>query len=227
MMHPVLLVHGINDTGAQFSKMCRVLQSQGLGPVHAMDITPSDASITLEAMGEQVMDSMLALKETAGAQQVDIVAFSMGALAVRYFLQMPDGRASVRRLVSLSGPHHGTLSALLGWNVGIRQMRPGSAFLSQLNAGEGLWGDVEVFSFWSPFDLVVIPATSSVLDGAHNRAFGVVLHHWMLTDDRVIDAVVRALTSADRQAAGQQMGPAAEAASHGAGPSNKRFERTA
>jgi triacylglycerol esterase/lipase EstA (alpha/beta hydrolase family) len=203
MMHPVLLVHGVYDTSARFRKMSRVLQAHGLGPVHAMDITPSDASITLEAMGEQVMRSVRELKETAGAQQVDIVAFSMGALAARQLLRTPDGRSSVRRLVLLSGPHHGTLTAYLGWNVGARQMRPGSAFLRELKAGEDRWGDVEVFSFYSPFDLVVIPATSSVLDGAHNRAFRVVLHPLMLTDDRVIDAVVRALTSADVQAAGR------------------------
>ena len=202
-MHPVLLVHGINDTGARFDKMRTVLLAHGFEPVHAMNLTPSDASITLEAMSEQVMDALRTLKESASTQKVDIVAFSMGALAVRHVLHALQGRSCVRRFVSVSGPHHGTLTAYLGRKAGTRQMRPGSRYLSEINAEEGNWGDVEVFSFWSPWDLVVIPATSSVLDGAHNRAFGVALHHWMLTDDRVIDAVVRALTSADRQTAGQ------------------------
>jgi len=92
-MHPVLLVHGINDTGARFDKMRSVLQARGFGPVHAMNITPPDASITLEVMGEQVMDAVRLFKETAEAQKVDIVAFSMGALAVRTWGSWrPDGR---------------------------------------------------------------------------------------------------------------------------------------
>ena len=174
-MHPVLLVHGINDTGARFDKMLSVLHARGFGPVHAINITPPDASITLEAMGEQVMDGVRACQEAAGTQKVDVVAFSMGALAVRYALHNLDGRSSVRRLVSVSGPHHGTLTAYLSWKAGTKQMRPDSRFLRDLNAGGGRWGDVEVFSFWSPLDLVVIPATSSVLEGAHNRALRVAL----------------------------------------------------
>ena len=196
-MHPVLLVHGINDTGARFDKMRGVLEAHGFGHVHAMNITPSDASIKLEVMGEQVMDAVHVFKETTKAQKVDMVAFSMGALAVRYALRNLAGQSSVRRLVSVSGPHHGTLTAHFSWNAGVKQMRPGSRFLRDLNAGGGRWGDVEVFSFWSPLDMVVIPATSSVLEGAHNRAFGVALHHHMLSDNRVIEAVIQALASAD------------------------------
>ena len=138
-MHPVLLVHGINDTGARFKKMRGVLQARGFGHVRAMNITPPDASITLEAMGEQVMAGVRACQEEAGTQKVDIVAFSMGALAARHYLHNLDGRSSVRRFVSVSGPHHGTLTAYLGWKTGTKQMRPGSQFLRDLNAGDGRW----------------------------------------------------------------------------------------
>lgn len=196
-MQPVLLVHGINDTGARFDKMRRVLQARGFDPVLAMNITPPDASITLEVMGEQVMDGVRACGGTPGTHKVDIVAFSMGTLAVRYALLNLGGRSSVRRLVSVSGPHHGTLAAYLSWKAGTKQMRPTSRFLRDLNAEGGRWGGVEVFSFWSPFDLVVIPASSSVLATAHNRAFPVALHHRMLSDDRVIEAVIQTLAPAD------------------------------
>jgi triacylglycerol esterase/lipase EstA (alpha/beta hydrolase family) len=192
-MHPVLLVHGINDTGARFDKMRAVLQARGFGPVHAMNITPSDGSIALEAMGEQVIGAIRALSETADTQQIDIVAFSMGALATRCALQSLDGRSSVRRFVSVSGPHRGTVTAYLSGKTGPKQMRPGSRFLRELTADARGWDGIEVFSFWSPFDLVVIPASSSALEGAHNRSFPVAVHHWMLSDDRVLEAVVQAL----------------------------------
>ena len=83
-----------------------------------MNIIPPDASIALEAMGEQVVAGVRACQEEAGTQKVDIVAFSMGALAARHFLHCLDGRASVRRFVSVSGPHHGTVTAYLGWRTG-------------------------------------------------------------------------------------------------------------
>ena len=192
-MYPVLLVHGIDDTGARLGKMRTVLQARGFGPVYAMDIIPPDASISFAVMGEQIRNSVNVLLQEAGAQKVDIVAYSMGALAVRYFLHRLDGQLLVRRFVSLAGPHHGTVMAYLRENIGSQQMRPGSQFLRELNAENGKWGNVNVYSFWSPLDLMVLPATSSVLEHAHNRAFNVILHPWVTSDQRVIEAVVQTL----------------------------------
>jgi len=193
--YPVLLVHGIFDTGARFSKMQAALHARGFNPVRAMNIVPSDASISMEAMAGQIQAEVRALLQSIGAEKVDIVAFSMGSLAVRYFLQRLAGRTVVRRFISLAGPHHGTLTAYLGRGAGSRQMRPKSEFLRELNAEADPWGDVEMFSFWSPYDRTVIPPSSSILPQAQNRAFSVLLHPWMVSDRQVIDAVTDALQS--------------------------------
>ena len=108
-------------------------------------------------MGEQIRDNVIKLLQQTGAAQVDIVAYSMGALAVRHFLQCLKGRSSVRRFISLAAPQHGTLTAYLRQNVGSRQMRPGSPFLRNLNAKDNQLGDVELYSFWTPLDLMVLP----------------------------------------------------------------------
>jgi triacylglycerol lipase len=196
-MYPVLLVHGIDDTGSRLRKIQAVLQARGFGSVYAMDIIPPDASIPFSVMGEQVRDSVSALQQKTGAQKVDIVAYSMGTLAVRYFLQRLDGRLLVRRFISLAGPHHGTLMAYFCQKVGCRQMRPTSQFLQELNADSNKWGAVDVYSFWSPLDLMVFPARTSVLEHAHNRAFSVLLHPWMTSDQRVLEAVVQTLSVTD------------------------------
>jgi triacylglycerol lipase len=192
-IYPILFVHGIFDTGKRFSTMQAALCARGLDKVHAMNIIPPDASISMEAMATQVQAEAQALLKSTGAEKVDIVAFSMGTLVVRYFLQKMGGRTDIRRFVSISGPHHGTWTAYLGWNAGSRQMRPGSAFLQELNSESDPWGDVKVFSFWTPYDLTIIPPGSSLIPGAQNRTFNVLIHHWMLTDREVINAVVEAL----------------------------------
>lgn len=191
--YPVLLVHGLDDTASLFRKMRAELQRRGLRPVHAMDILPSDGSISFEAMGLQVRAAAQALLQSSGAAKVDIVAYSMGALAVRQFLQRQGGRTCVRRFISLAGPHHGTLMAYLRWNIGCRQMRPGSAWLRDLNADADPWGEVQVFSFWTPLDGMVLPSSGSRLPHARLRTFWVWLHPWMVSDPRVIGAVAETL----------------------------------
>jgi len=196
-MFPILLVHGIDDTGARFAKMQTALRAQGFESVHAMNIIPPDASISFATMGEQIRDSVAELLQQTGASKVDIVAYSMGALAVRHFLQRLEGRLSVRRFISLAAPHHGTLTAYLRQNAGTREMRPGSSFLHNLNDRDNPLGDVKLYSFWTPMDLMVLPRSSCRLEDAHNRAFRVLFHPWMTSDQRVIDAVAQTLAGVD------------------------------
>jgi len=117
----------------------------------------------------------------------------MGALVARYWLTRVPGHVPVRRYVSISGPHHGTWIGFARRNAGGEQMRPGSPFLQELAKDEGQWGPVEAYSFWTPFDLVIVPPSSSRLRGAVMRTFPVVLHPLMMSDARVLDAVIEAL----------------------------------
>lgn len=190
---PILLVHGILDYGRRFGWMKKALAARGLGPVHAMSLKPNDGSIPFERMAAQVRGQVQELLQQNGVGQVDIVAFSMGALAARYYIHFLGGLEVVRRFISISGPHHGTWTAHLSANIACRQMRPGSELLEQMNTTGG-WGRVRVHSFWTPLDLTIFPAGSSRLDGADNRTFVVPLHPLMITDRRVIAAVAKALT---------------------------------
>ncbi len=191
--YPVLLVHGIDDNHTRLGRISAALLAHGFGPVSAMDIVPPDGSISIESMGEQVLNAVRQLQQTALSPKVDIIAYSMGALAARHFLQRQGGQAWVRRFISIAGPHHGTLAAYLRPGKGVRQMRPNSAFIRDLNKDRAPWGNVEVFSFWTPLDLTIIPATSACLPGATNRVFIVPVHPLMVYDRRVIAAVQQTL----------------------------------
>lgn len=192
-INPVLLVHGIDTGGKRLKAMQSALLRHGFEPVIAMDIIPSDASIPFEAMGVQVRDAALQILDSNKAAKIDIVAYSMGSLAARYFLQRLGGKSMIRRFISISGPHHGSFNAHFRPGAGCRQMRLGSQFLQDLNNDPDPFGDVEVFSFYTPFDLMILPSRSSILNGAHNRAFKVWLHPLMTFDRRVIEAIIQTL----------------------------------
>ena len=188
-MLPVLCVHGIWDTGAVFGPMRNTLLQRGWGQVHALDLTPNDGSAEIADLAEQVGAAARAL----GGGPVDLVGFSMGALVSRYWLQKLGGRERVRRFVSISGPHRGTLTAMLSSKPGARQMRPNSELLTGLFADPDPWGRCEVHAFWTPFDLMILPAGSSALPGSRERRFNVPLHPLMLHSREVIDAVADVL----------------------------------
>jgi triacylglycerol lipase len=192
--NPILLVHGIDDSGNRFAQLYALLVQKGFGPVSAMNIIPPNGSIPMEVMAEQVAEAVEKLRHNNANIQVDIVAYSMGSLVTRYYLQRMGGKSLVHRFISIAGPHHGTLTAYLRDNAGCRQMRPGSTFLKNLNEDGDPWGGMEVFSFWTPLDLMIFPAVTSRLPRANNRRFCVLAHPLTVSDPRLMDAVIKALT---------------------------------
>jgi triacylglycerol lipase len=192
---PVLLIHGIDDTGRRFSRIKSFLAQRGVTQTFAMDIIPPDASISMEVMAGQVQDAAIDLENRTCCGKIDIVAYSMGTLAARYFLQRLGGKNRVRRFISIAGPHHGTLTAYFRRDKACCQMRPRSKFLKDLNHDQDPWGDMQVYSFWSVLDLMIVPSFTSFLPGAQNRAFVVAAHPLTVSNRWVMEAVWQTLTA--------------------------------
>lgn len=192
---PVLLVHGIWNSGAQMAAVQARLQAAGRR-ADLVDLVPADGSAPVLELAAQVARAADALASSSGSEKIDLVGFSMGALVSRAYIQRLGGRTRVRRFVSLSGPHAGTATARLSSAAGASDMRPGSALLRGLAADPDPWGPVEVYAFYTPFDLMVFPADTARLPGARStRTFPVLLHRWMVTDERVLAAVAEALAT--------------------------------
>lgn len=190
---PVVLVHGIWDTGAVWDRLAARLREAGSPSVVAIDLVPNDGSAPLPVLARQVEDAVTRVLAETGASQVDVVGFSMGTLVSRWWLQKLGGNGRTRRFIAISGPQHGTLTAWFSATPGGRDMRPGSAFLQELHGESDPFGRVEVTSFWTPLDLMIVPARSSAIPGSKQRTFWVPLHPLMTSDRTVVDAVVSEL----------------------------------
>ena len=188
--NPVLLIHGIKDDARKMEPLARYLRGQGWD-AQTMSLHPSWGQKGLDVLAGQVADFIG--ENYAPGEKIDLVAFSMGGLVTRYYLQRLGGLARVQRYVTLSTPHHGTLIAYLLPNVGCRQMRPGSAFLRDLNADAAQLAQLDFTSFWTPFDTIIVPQRSSIMAQARNVKLRIALHPLMVWQSRVLDQVAEAL----------------------------------
>ena len=84
---------------------------------------------------EQLAAKIDAIRAATGAAKVMLVAHSMGGLVARAYLRR-YGAAHVRCLVTIGTPHHGSVHAWLVPGVCLAQMRPGNAWLAELNRNE-------------------------------------------------------------------------------------------
>lgn len=182
---PVLLVHGFCDTGAIFNKMKKVLNGKGYD-VHTINLTPNNGSMPLEQLALQI-DKYA--KTNFPNKKFDIIGFSMGGIVSRYYLQRLSGLSKVKNFITISAPHNGTLTAFFRFNKGIRQLRPNSKFLNDLNKDSSSLKQVNFTSIRTPFDLMIVPSSSSYMDVAENKKFPILLHSWSLKNKKVINFI--------------------------------------
>ena len=114
----------------------------------------------------------------------------MGALSSRYYIKNLGGDQKVDDWVSLGGPNHGTSTANYCFDVSCVEMRPKSAFLKALNAGDETPGAVNYGTWSSPCDEVINPHSSVALSGATNTTTSC-LEHSALHEDATVYAQVR------------------------------------
>ena len=188
--HTLVLVHGIFNTGRIFSRMARYFEARGVRTL-TPNLRPSSGVGGCESLGLQLKKDMDA--EVEPEETLDLIGFSMGGLISRYYLQHLGGAQRVRRFVAISAPLHGSMLAWLVPSQGCRQMRPGSQFLAALNQDTESLAQVDMLTLWTPYDLMILPAKSSVTSLGRALKLPVLLHDMMIRDKRALESIAEFL----------------------------------
>jgi triacylglycerol lipase len=189
--NPVLLVHGIMDTTRKLRKIASHLRGYGW-EVFDINLTPNNGDSRLEILAQQVAD--LVERTFDQDQLIDLLGFSMGGLVTRYYLQRLGGIDRVQRYISISAPHHGTIAAQFSTKPACIQMRPNSDFIRDLNSDVDRLNQLNFTSIWTPFDLIILPPSSSQLGIGKEFSIPALAHPLMVFDSRALNAISDALS---------------------------------
>jgi len=168
---PVLLIPGYGGNTDSLQTLADQLETEGRA-VEVVD-APGDGRGDLREQAENLAGAVDDALSASGSPTVDLVGYSAGGVVARWYVKELDGAASVRRVVTLASPHHGTDVARLGAEVGgsscpeaCRQLDPGSDLLTTLNAGDETPSGPLWAALWTEDDETVVPGSSGELDGA-------------------------------------------------------------
>jgi triacylglycerol lipase len=190
--HPVLLVHGITDTHRKMRRIARHLKQLDW-EVYNIDLFPNNGDAKLEVLAMQVKDFINS--NLPNNRPIDIVGFSMGGLVSRYYIQRLGGIDRVRRFITISSPHRGTLAAYFSQRPGCIQMRPDNQFITDLNRDIEMLTRLNFTSLWTPFDLIILPPESSQISIGTEVQIPILAHPLMVYDRRSINAITSALSA--------------------------------
>ncbi len=155
----VVLVHGFLNNGKIFDPLIRRLEREGCR-CFAPALHPNTCSLGVDDLAHKLSAQ---IDQHFGRQQpFVIIGFSMGGIVTRDYVQNLARRKRVRGVFLISPPNQGTLWAGLSPSGGTRELAIGSPFLKRLNSDDTVWKEVPVTTYWTPYDLMIVPARSSL-----------------------------------------------------------------
>jgi pimeloyl-ACP methyl ester carboxylesterase len=195
---PIVLVHGLIDNRSIFTLLRRQLRRRGFGRVMTLNYSPlvQDVRSVAERLGALIERTC----EETGYERVHVIGHSLGGLVARYYVQRLGGDARVHTLCTLGSPHGGTWAARLVPQRLVRQLRPGSDLLKELEApAPGI--RTRFVAFWSDLDQLVVPKRSARIDHPDLAARNVLLrgvgHMSLPIDGRVVREITALLAHLD------------------------------
>jgi triacylglycerol lipase len=186
---PILFVHGYLESASLWNTMIGRFEKDGYNKSELSAYTYNTSQSNKVDAEKEVASHVESLLKATGASKVDIISHSMGSLNTRWYVKFDGGESKVDDWVSLGGPNHGTETAKLCPGAACEEMRIGSKFLSELNAGDETPGEVNYGTWWSPCDEIIKPNESVILTGATNTKTACMSHTALTTDETVYKEV--------------------------------------
>jgi predicted alpha/beta hydrolase family esterase len=187
---PVILVHGVLVNDGVWMLVRRHLARLDALAVYTINYEPPYGDI--EDFADQLAAKVQEVCTQTAASRVALVCHSMGGLVARAYLRR-YGPGRVERIITIGTPHHGSMLAWMYFGRCLAQMRPGNAWLAELNHDEASTCPVPITSIWSRHDSLVAPQASSELACAKSVPLVGIGHNALLNDPRVMDLVTRGI----------------------------------
>ena len=176
--NPVVMVHGVNGSSANYKVMIQRLVADGWPKSLLFTIDFADPKWGCNLANAKTVQSVVkAVLVKTGQARVDLVAHSMGTLSTRYFIKNLGGHLLVDTYVTLGGMHQGLFPPCLSpldvcvW----KELCSTGPFVTQLNKAPATPGKCRWVSIYGTSDTTV-PNASSKLTGAENIVLKGVTH---------------------------------------------------
>jgi triacylglycerol esterase/lipase EstA (alpha/beta hydrolase family) len=188
----VLMVHGYGCNRAMWLKFSRGLANHGYAS-EAINLEPPLGSI--DDYPSLIEAGVKELMANTNAEQIAIVAHSMGGLACRAFLNAstPEQNKRIFKVITLGTPHQGTAHAALGQGQNTRQMRRKSLWREALAARERQEDLRKLVCIMTHHDNIVAPQTMQTVAGAKTIELHGIGHVALAYSEEVLQLVINEL----------------------------------
>ncbi len=187
---PVLLVPGWLGRTMDLMALKERLEREGWGEEKIFLLEFDDPVGSSVAHAAELEEAIASVLRETGAPTLDVVAHSMGGLAVWFLLQEQQGALPINRVVFLATPFQGTVTAYLAWGDGGPEMIPNSEFLRERQRRGWPQRWVSSLAIRTPLDLTVVPGYGASPLGIDDQVICCPTHQGLLDHEETF-ALIR------------------------------------
>lgn len=192
---PILLIHGFcNDAGVWFYIRKKLVQIYS-GPIYAISL--KSAFRPLEEHAQKIQRRVTEILKESGSSDIILIGHSMGGLVASLYAMEYAAPSTVKAIITIASPFHGTYMASIIPAHNARQMRYQSPFCKNLSK-KLEESSIPIYQMSTLTDEIIIPSNSCLLKLNPERQYTVkdIGHAAMLFSPRVATQVcnwIRAL----------------------------------
>jgi len=157
----ILLVHGYCRHQSDWLYMRKQFKNTGC-PVFTINLTPCFASIATIA-NESLPKKIAMIKKSTGCYNIILIGHSMGGLAASYYSEFLDTENSVRAVITIASPLHGTKVSVAAAGQNGKEMCPNTEFVQTL-CERMRQSPHKYYHVLSRLDNMIFPWRSALLD---------------------------------------------------------------
>lgn len=152
-MDPILFIHGFGSNDKQYQPIIRYLEQKGVKNFYEFVY---DSSVGLHPIKTIAKELSEFIAENVKEENINIIGISQGGIIALAYLKYYKIK-NVKKLFTLCSPHKGSRLAKLLNLPGIIDLRPNSKLLIELELFGFEEKNIEIYSVYTPFDLMVFP----------------------------------------------------------------------
>ena len=188
--YPIILIHGLWNSSAIFSSITSKLDEIGID-YFAPTLEHEYGMTSIVELANILND--LIIEKYGYKKKLYILGFSMGGIIGRYWIKKFVGYKRTRKFITVGSPHKGTITSLLVPKYpfkGISEMKINSRLLKELSKYDYLLNDIECISFFTYWDLMVLPGWRSYMNSGEKIPLKVYKHKNLMRNPLAVERII-------------------------------------
>ena len=192
---PIVLIHGLWNTSDIFKLLTRKLDRYSID-YFAPTLHHDFGKVSIIEL-TKILNELI-INKYGLDQEIDLLGFSMGGIIGSYWLRYFQGNKRIKKFISVGSPHKGTLTAQIVPRFplkGISEMKVNSKLLKELYASNDFLENVICISFFTSWDLMVIPGWKAYLPKGSRYSLNILKHKNLMKNENVLNEIIKKIIS--------------------------------